>query len=143
MRRPFSAWFRSFARGKIRRGSHRAKNKRSSDFLRRRVARVESLEPRRMLAADLDFDQVAILADPFQDGQSGSPTLAEPLDGGKTLHLEGNAWKYVQVDYPVTAETILSFDFSSDAEGELHGVELANDLTYSTNTHFQLYGTQT
>jgi FtsP/CotA-like multicopper oxidase with cupredoxin domain len=53
----------------------------------------------------------------------------------------GNAWKKVAIQYNVTTNTVLEFDFSSSAEGEIHGIGFDGDNTIDGNI-FQLYGTQ-
>jgi hypothetical protein len=42
----------------------------------------------------------------------------------------------------VTADTVLEFDFSSSAQGEIHIIGFDSDLSVSANRGFQLYGTQ-
>jgi hypothetical protein len=64
-------------------------------------------------------------------------------DNGETLHIVGNGWKKIAFPYTVTADTILEFDFSSSAEGEIQGIGFDNDNGLSQNFTFQLYGTQT
>ncbi|WP_343843075.1 calcium-binding protein [Bowmanella denitrificans] len=68
---------------------------------------------------------------------------AEISDDGKALNLTGNLWKKIDVNYPITPNTILEFDFSSTAEGELHGIGFDNDLSQDVNNNgFKLFGTQ-
>jgi hypothetical protein len=63
------------------------------------------------------------------------------LDGGRTLHLSGNAWKMVEVDADITPDTIIEFEFRSPREGQIHGFGLDNDDTYSSaEPIFQIYG---
>ena len=47
----------------------------------------------------------------FDLGQDKTPDNNAILDDGRTLHLWGNTWKAIQVDYTVTANTVLEFDF--------------------------------
>ena len=54
----------------------------------------------------------------------------------------GNAWKQVALNYTVTANTVLEFDFESAAQGEIHAIGFDTDETLSANTAFQVYGTQ-
>ena len=71
----------------------------------------------------------------------GSTTTIE--DSGATLHIVGNGWKKVGVPYNVTTDTVLEFDFSSGAEGEIHGIGFDTDDNISNPIQiFQLFGTQ-
>lgn len=58
------------------------------------------------------------------------------------LELTGNNWQSVPFDYQVTENTVLEFEFSSDVEGEIHGIALENDNRFSSNRTFNIYGTQ-
>lgn len=62
------------------------------------------------------------------------------FDAGVTL--DGNLWKRIQVNYNVTATTILEFDFKSTFQGEVHGIGFDNDNAISGPTTFDVYGTQ-
>ena len=67
----------------------------------------------------------------------------ETLDGGTTLKLFGNIWKKTQIDYAVTAETRLSFEFRSDRIGEIHGIGVDTDNSHTNNPqYFALCGVQ-
>jgi len=70
---------------------------------------------------------------------NGSHTV---LDNGDSLEIQGNTWKKVALDYTVTENTIIEFDFSSTAEGEVQGIGFDNDDSISSNTMFRLFGTQ-
>lgn len=68
---------------------------------------------------------------------------AEITSDGNSLNLTGNLWKKIDVNYPITPNTILEFDFSSTTEGELHGIGFDNDLSQDVNNNgFKLFGTQ-
>jgi hypothetical protein len=58
------------------------------------------------------------------------------------VQLEGNGWKKLGLDYTITADTILEFDFKSTAEGEIQGIGFDTDDSLSSNQFFKLYGTQ-
>jgi len=60
-----------------------------------------------------------------------------------TLRIENNAWKTLLLNYTVTANTILEFEFGSTRQGEIHGIGFDNDNRISSNLTFRLYGTQT
>jgi hypothetical protein len=96
--------------------------------------------------APIDFNAVYVAPDPEQDATAGTPSLAQVLDGGATLRLNGNCWKRVQLSapYTVTANTLLQFDFQTSAQAEYHGIALDEDNSTANATRvFQLYGTQT
>ncbi|WP_435359777.1 type IV pilin [Haloarchaeobius sp. DFWS5] len=50
-------------------------------------------------------------------------------DGGATVTMRGNQWKYVDYSYTVTEDTMLAFDFRSDSEGDIHGIGFETDTT--------------
>jgi hypothetical protein len=62
-----------------------------------------------------------------QDGYAKQPTAMDIADDGRTLHLVGNAWKYLAFDYDVTPNTIVEFDFRAEHVGEMLGVAFDND----------------
>lgn len=86
---------------------------------------------------------VDLSASPFlpYGGQdiSGSATV---MDTGAKVRFDGNTWKLFPFAYDVTPKTILEFDFSSTAQGEIHAIGFENDTTLSADQIFQLYGTQ-
>jgi hypothetical protein len=59
-----------------------------------------------------------------------------------TVVLEGNSWKAINLNYTVTANTVIEFEFGSTTEGEIHGIGFDNDNAISSNRTFRLYGTQ-
>ncbi|MGK7939026.1 MAG: hypothetical protein AB4062_02485 [Crocosphaera sp.] len=62
------------------------------------------------------------------------------------VQLVNNAWKDFDLgNYNITADTVLSFEFRSDDQGEIHGIGFDNnDNVFDAGTAlFQLYGTQT
>jgi len=60
---------------------------------------------------------------------------------GKSLTLSGNtSIKYNMGSYHVTANTLLSFDFTSSVEGLYHLIGIDNDSTLSSAWQFQLFG---
>ena len=63
-------------------------------------------------------------------------------DGGRTLELRNNTWKRVDYPYSVTGDTVISADFESPREGEIHAIGLETDNRESPGDYFQLYGTQ-
>ncbi|WP_439028256.1 type IV pilin [Haloarchaeobius sp. DT45] len=74
-----------------------------------------------------------------QNGQG--ETTAE--DGGATVTMRGNQWRYVDHAYTVTPDTVLAFEFDSTAEGDIHGIGLETDENSQDNSRVvQVFGTQ-
>ena len=66
-------------------------------------------------------------------------------ENGTKLDLNGNRWKAITIDYTITPNTVLEFDFSSNKEGEVHAIGFDNDLALDNNSPtnaFKVYGTQ-
>ncbi len=84
------------------------------------------------------FDQVAFSS--YSSGQDISGTVSTQ-NGGTELSLSGNIWKKMALNYIVTEETIIKFDFKSTIQGELQGFVLETDNNYSTGSNIiQIYG---
>ncbi len=62
--------------------------------------------------------------------------------GGEALSLTNNTWKYIALNYNVTANTVIEFDFSSTGQGEIHGVGFEDDDTLTPTRYFKVHGTQ-
>lgn len=87
----------------------------------------------------LDFNTYEILSYGISQDVQGEIEIA---DAGATLVLTGNLWKYIDYDYTVTSDTILSFDFKSTNQGEVHGIGLDKTLKISEKWTFGLHGSQ-
>ena len=48
-------------------------------------------------------------------------------DGGASLRITGNGWKQVALVTEITPDTVLEFDYSSTAPGEVQGIGFDND----------------
>jgi extracellular elastinolytic metalloproteinase len=71
---------------------------------------------------------------------SGTVTVE---DAGATLLLQNNTWRRTTDLFSVGANTVLEFDFSSTAQGEIHGAGFdENDVLNDAPRLFQFYGTQ-
>lgn len=92
----------------------------------------------KILGTDGQFVQTTIVES--YGGQDFAGTTTQITDG---VTLDGNNWKKTLVNYTVTANTVIEFDFSSNSEGEIHGIGFDNDDNISQNATFKLYGTQT
>lgn len=67
---------------------------------------------------------------------------SEVLNGGSTLKIKDNAWKYIDYSYTLTANSVLAFEFKSTIEGEIHMIGLDNDNGWREDMAFKLHGTQ-
>ncbi|MCP4653924.1 MAG: hypothetical protein GY856_00755, partial [bacterium] len=87
----------------------------------------------------LDFNVVTTSAYSNQDGTG----TIDVQDGGLTFYMEGNRWRATDQTFNVTAGTVLSFDFKSTSEGEIHGLGFDEDHELSNNQRvFRIFGTQ-
>ncbi|EAZ90959.1 Ig-like domain-containing protein [Crocosphaera chwakensis] len=78
--------------------------------------------------------------------QDTSEATVTYLDNGNQVQVENNAWKSWDLgNYNITSDTVLTFEFRSDSEGEIQGIGFDNNdnVFDNTNTLFQLFGTQT
>lgn len=65
-------------------------------------------------------------------------------NGGAGVTLDGNLWKRRLINYTITANTIIQFDFRSTNQPEIAGFGFDNDTNFmNTNHNFFLYGSQT
>jgi flagellin-like protein len=78
----------------------------------------------------------------YTGSQSGSGTTTV-TDGGRTVKLNGSQWKYLVYPYEVTPQTMITFEFKSTAEGDIHGIGLEDDTSgQDSDRILKLYGTQ-
>ena len=64
------------------------------------------------------------------------------MDDDVGVELDGNLWKKFLVNYTVTANTVIEFDFRSTNEAEISGIGFDNDNNIDSNATFKVYGTQ-
>ncbi|WP_235291817.1 zinc-dependent metalloprotease [Portibacter lacus] len=87
---------------------------------------------------EIDFDDYSVVA--YGNGQdNGTATI---LANGDGVSIFNNAWKSISLNYTVTANTKISFEFGSTTQGEIHGLGFDTDAGISSGYTFQLYGTQ-
>ena len=86
----------------------------------------------------IDFNSYTINA--YGAGQDNGSSSIQ--DAGATLFLQNNAWKSIALNYTVTANTVVEFDFQSTLEGEIHGIGFDSDDNISSNLTFKVHGTQ-
>ena len=63
-------------------------------------------------------------------------------DNGSTIVLNDNAWKKLDLNYTITANTVIEFDFKSNTIGEIHGLGFTTNNALNSSTLFKVYGTQ-
>ncbi|CAL2055186.1 trypsin-like peptidase domain-containing protein [Tenacibaculum sp. 190524A05c] len=86
----------------------------------------------------LDFNDFNITSFSNQDS-AGNFSVG---NGGSSLTLTNNTWKYIPMNYTVTANTVIEFQFSSTSQGEIHGVGFENDNSLTSSRYFKVHGTQ-
>ena len=64
------------------------------------------------------------------------------VHAGKTLVLKNSAWKSLPIDFTITENTVLEFDFASTVEGDIHAIGFDKDEVPSGSRSFQLFGEQ-
>jgi hypothetical protein len=86
----------------------------------------------------IDFNDYEIMG--YGGGQdAGSFQL---LEGKSILKIQNNAWKKIELDYEVTPNTVLEFEFASNIQGEIHGIGFDDNDAISADRTFRLYGIQ-
>ncbi|MDA0813209.1 MAG: Ig-like domain-containing protein [Verrucomicrobia bacterium] len=63
-------------------------------------------------------------------------------DGGATIYVKDNAWKEINYNTTISANTVLEFEFHSNKKGEIHSIGFDTDSMLSESHAFQVYGTQ-
>lgn len=86
----------------------------------------------------IDFSQYSI------DSYGGLQDIGvfELQEGGTVLKIANNAWKSIALNYTVTANTMMTVDFRSDQQGEIHGIGFDNNDQISFSQTFKLHGIQ-
>jgi len=59
------------------------------------------------------------------------------------LHLQENSWKALNINYTVTPNTRIAFDFKSSIEAEIHELSFDNNLLFPPEQRFILFGNET
>lgn len=62
-------------------------------------------------------------------------------EGGTAIFLENNSLKYIPINYDVTPNTKLSFEFRSTVQGSIHAIGMENNTSLTLPALFQLHGT--
>lgn len=85
----------------------------------------------------IDFNDYTLISYANQD--NGPASIQ---DNGSTLYMTGNAWKAMEINYTITTNTILKFDFKSTAEGEIHEIAFDTDNVLAPNIRIVPFGNQ-
>lgn len=88
--------------------------------------------------AALNFNDFAISSFSNQDA-AGTFSIG---NNGASLSLANNTWKAIALDYDVTSQTVVEFEFSSTSQGEIHGLGFETNSTLTSSRYFKLHGTQ-
>jgi len=86
----------------------------------------------------INFNDFAITSFSNQDS-AGDFSIA---NSGEALSLVNNTWKYIPINYTVTSNTVIAFDFSSTSQGEIHAIGFENNNTLTASQYFKVHGTQ-
>ena len=86
----------------------------------------------------IDFNDFTISSFSNQDSTGNSSVSSN----GSSLTLTNNTWKEISLNYTVTANTVIEFQFSSTSQGEIHGIGFEDDGTLTSSRYFKVHGTQ-
>ncbi len=86
----------------------------------------------------LNFNDFQITAFSNQD-TAGNFSV---VNSGTGLSMQNNTWKYIPYNYTITVNTVIEFDFSSTAQGEIHGLGFEDDNTLTPDRYFKVHGSQ-
>ena len=108
---------------------------------------VNTVDPGSNLTASSPITINPSLLSNYTMGGMSANEVSVSQDG--TLQLSGDLWTKLEFPYNVTQNTVLEFEFRSDAVGYAHVIGFDNDNSYwdnansNTYTGFKLYGTET
>ncbi|WP_299184815.1 T9SS type A sorting domain-containing protein [uncultured Aquimarina sp.] len=86
----------------------------------------------------MNFNDFAITGFSNQD-TAGNFSIG---NGGASISMTNNTWKYIPFSYNVTANTVIEFTFSSSSQGEIHGVGFEDDNSLTSSRYFKVHGSQ-
>ncbi|MBP2833824.1 trypsin-like peptidase domain-containing protein [Aquimarina sp. U1-2] len=87
----------------------------------------------------INFNDYALNSFSNQDTAGNNSSIGNQ---GKSITLSNNTWKYIALNYNVTTNTVIEFDFSSSSEGEIHGIGFEEDNSLTATRYFKVHGTQ-
>jgi len=74
------------------------------------------------------------------DTQDNGPATISP--NGAEIFMTGNAWKAIPYNITLSPVTMLSFEFKSTQQGEIHEIAFDTDLNLGRSLSLMLWGTQ-
>ena len=83
------------------------------------------------------FNDYPLISYDTQD--NGTATLS---GNGAEIFMTGNAWKAIPYNVTLSPVTMLSFEFKSTQQGEIHEIAFDTDLTLARSQSLQIWGTQ-
>lgn len=90
----------------------------------------------------ITFNNISDLLTYGTAGQDAGGAIT--LIGNTGFTLDGNMWKRRLINYTVTPDTVLTFEYRSGNQPEIGGIGFDNDIDFgNNNTNFFLYGSQT
>ena len=87
----------------------------------------------------IDFTKVNLSSYGRSQDISGSAVVG---DSPYELVLTGNTWKSIPLNYTITPDTVIKFDFKSNIEGEIHGIAFDKDAVHGGPGTFSFFGSQ-
>ena len=95
------------------------------------------------LRVELDGTERLFLVEAFDPEYATTKVLSVGGTNNTILRIGGNTSKCIPINYTVTANTILRFDFLSRYEGQMHSIGFDTDKNMSWAVQYQLHGTST
>ncbi len=97
-----------------------------------------------LLATTPDGPTIINLAGGFYsyNGSQDAGGSISSIESATGVEISGNAWKKTALDYDITSNTVISFEYKSTIQGEIQGFGLETDDNYASGAqNYQLYGT--
>ena len=89
--------------------------------------------------AVINFNNYKIESNGFWLDGNGEASIE---NNGRTLRLEGDAWRRITFPYTVTKNTVIEFDYVSNQQGRIQGIGLAKTNYPNSRFLYELYGTK-
>ena len=89
--------------------------------------------------AVINFNSYKIESNGFWLDGKGEASIE---NNGRTLRLEGDAWRRITFPYTVTKNTVIEFDYVSNQQGRIQGIGLAKTNYPNSRFLYELYGTE-
>lgn len=87
---------------------------------------------------EIDFNNFDVI--PYGGVQDRG--VFEIQENGKGLAIANNAWKAIEINYQVTPQTVVEFEFGSTLIAEIQGFGFDDNLSISSARSFKVYGFQ-